>query len=86
MLLLSTEKTEILLAFKKRRKADKRFFIMAKKHFTFEHVSSPVLRRSGMHTDPAARCKTTRTSPIMSGKASSSTQSSANLCQPEVRG
>jgi hypothetical protein len=38
MLLLTNEKTETLLAFKKRRKADKRFFLMAKKHFTFEHV------------------------------------------------
>ena len=42
MLLLTNEKTEVLLAFKKRRKADKRFFNMAKKHFTFEHVSGIV--------------------------------------------
>lgn len=38
MLLLSTKNTEILLCYKKRRKADKRFFIQLKKHFIWEHV------------------------------------------------
>lgn len=39
MLLLSTKNTEILLCYKKRRKADKRFFIQLKKHFTWVPVS-----------------------------------------------
>ena len=36
---LTTKDTEILLCYKKRRKADKRFFAIAKKYFTFTDVS-----------------------------------------------
>lgn len=35
---LSTKETEILFCYQKRRKADKRFFIYLKKHFTFKDV------------------------------------------------
>lgn len=46
--MLTNEKTEILLCYKKRRKADKRFFVMLKKHFEFDNVSS--LRHSVVET------------------------------------
>ncbi|WFC98392.1 Protein-lysine N-methyltransferase efm6 [Malassezia yamatoensis] len=35
---LASKKTEILFSYQKRRKADKRFFGMLKKHFTYDHV------------------------------------------------
>ncbi|PWN28529.1 hypothetical protein BDZ90DRAFT_213789, partial [Jaminaea rosea] len=38
MIALSTAQTEILFCYMKRRKADKRFFTMLKKHFSFEDV------------------------------------------------
>lgn len=78
MLLLTNDKTEILLAFKKRRKADKRFFLMAKKHFTFEHV-----RHSGNHRRirlmRSCRYKMTRTSQTTSEKVCSCTRCGASL-------
>lgn len=42
--LMCTEETEVLLCYKKRRKADKRFFVLLKQYFTFDHVSRPPLR------------------------------------------
>ncbi|KAK0523591.1 Protein-lysine N-methyltransferase efm6 [Tilletia horrida] len=38
MVELSTPETEILFCYQKRRKADKRFFMLLKKHFHFDHV------------------------------------------------
>ncbi|KAK0566388.1 Protein-lysine N-methyltransferase efm6 [Tilletia horrida] len=38
MVELSTPETEILFCYQKRRKADKRFFTLLKKHFHFDHV------------------------------------------------
>ncbi|CAD6928962.1 unnamed protein product [Tilletia controversa] len=38
MVELSTPSTEILFCYQKRRKADKRFFALLKRHFHFEHV------------------------------------------------
>ncbi|WFC93796.1 Protein-lysine N-methyltransferase efm6 [Malassezia brasiliensis] len=38
MVALSTPHTEILFSYHKRRRADKRFFAMLKKHFTYTHV------------------------------------------------
>ncbi|TFK74502.1 hypothetical protein BDN72DRAFT_759811 [Pluteus cervinus] len=38
---LSTSSTEILFCYKKRRKADKRFFTLLKKQFTWEEVHDP---------------------------------------------
>ncbi|KAE8233177.1 hypothetical protein CF326_g1787 [Tilletia indica] len=38
MVELSTPSTEILFCYQKRRKADKRFFALLKRHFSFEHV------------------------------------------------
>ncbi|WFD42473.1 Protein-lysine N-methyltransferase efm6 [Malassezia psittaci] len=35
---LASKETEILFSYHKRRKADKRFFGMLKKHFTYDHV------------------------------------------------
>lgn len=50
---LTDERTEILLCYKKRRNADKRFFLLLKKHFTFEHVSDDPHKvkyeREGLH-------------------------------------
>lgn len=40
MCLLASETTEILLCYKKRRKADKRFFHLLKRHFDWEDVRS----------------------------------------------
>ncbi|KAL9934501.1 hypothetical protein V8E36_006957 [Tilletia maclaganii] len=39
MVELSSATTEILFCYQKRRKADKRFFTLLKKHFDFEHVA-----------------------------------------------
>lgn len=39
MAALSTDQTEILFCYQKRRKADKRFFALLKKHFFFEDVA-----------------------------------------------
>lgn len=38
LVMLSNEKTEIYLCYKRRRKADKRFFMLARKKFTFTEV------------------------------------------------
>ncbi|CAD6569631.1 MAG: hypothetical protein CYPHOPRED_003491 [Cyphobasidiales sp. Tagirdzhanova-0007] len=53
MSMLSTEATEILLCYKKRRAADRRFFAILKKRFTFDHVMDDPHRslydREGLH-------------------------------------
>jgi hypothetical protein len=38
LVMLSNEKTEIYLCYKRRRKADKRFFMLARKKFTLTEV------------------------------------------------
>ncbi|WFD02731.1 Protein-lysine N-methyltransferase efm6 [Malassezia obtusa] len=48
MVELATPQTEILFSYHKRRRADKRFFAMLKKHFTYTHVEDddPVRRQA----------------------------------------
>lgn len=50
--LLCSDKTNILLCYKKRRKADKRFFVLLKKQFAYEEVLDdpykPVYEREGL--------------------------------------
>ncbi|KAI9280185.1 putative methyltransferase-domain-containing protein [Umbelopsis sp. AD052] len=53
LLLLSNENTEIYLCYKRRRKADKRFFTLARKQFTITEVTEdphrPGYERNGLH-------------------------------------
>ncbi|KAG2183440.1 hypothetical protein INT43_006446, partial [Umbelopsis isabellina] len=54
LFMLSNEKTEIYLCYKRRRKADKRFFVLARKKFTFTEAcigrSAPTGLRTTRHT------------------------------------
>ncbi|KAN0064590.1 Protein-lysine N-methyltransferase efm6 [Thecaphora frezii] len=55
LLMLSTKQTEILFCYQKRRKADKRFFGLLKRHFTFDDIDdddpkrTEIYRREGTH-------------------------------------
>ncbi|KAH8553099.1 putative methyltransferase-domain-containing protein [Umbelopsis sp. PMI_123] len=49
LLLLSNENTEIYLCYKRRRKADKRFFTLAKKKFIITEVNFTALRNLYQH-------------------------------------
>ncbi|CAM0143178.1 Protein-lysine N-methyltransferase efm6 [Umbelopsis sp. WA50703] len=53
LVMLSNEKTEIYLCYKRRRKADKRFFMLARKKFTLTEVledpNRPDYERLGIH-------------------------------------
>ena len=51
LLRLSNERTEILLCYKKRRNADKHFFSLLRKHFTFSHVRPAHLFVAGRLVD-----------------------------------